>query len=133
MRNPKKFQFAQSEVEFIGFKITKTGLQPTDAFLECIRSFPEPKNLTDVRAWFGTVNQVSYSFAVAEQIEPFRRLLSSKLPFAWSAELSSAFHKYKMEKSQTCEVGGALCAIIRKYLHIGSAAYSVSQLLVETY
>ena len=103
--NPKKFQFAQSEVEFIGFKITKTGLQPTDAFLECIKSFPEPKNLTDVRAWFGTVNQVSYSFAVADQMEPFRRLLSSKLPFAWSAELSSAFQKSKMEILRQCALG----------------------------
>ena len=30
--NPKKFQFAQDEVEFLGFKITKSGLQPTDFF-----------------------------------------------------------------------------------------------------
>ena len=33
------------------------------------------------------------------------------------------------EKSQTCEVGGALCAIIRKYLQIGSTACTLSQLL----
>ena len=94
--NPKKFQFAQDKVEFLGFKITKSGLQPTNSFIECIKSFPEPKNLTDVCAWFGTVNQVSYAFAVTDQMEPFRKLLSSKLPFSWSPELSTAFQKSKL-------------------------------------
>ena len=103
--NPSKFQFAQEEVNFLGFKITNTGLGPTDAFVENIRSFPSPKNLTDVRAWFGTINQVSYSFAIAEKMAPFRKLLSSKLPFLWSPELESAFQASKTEIIEKCALG----------------------------
>ena len=72
--NPSKFQFAEETVNFLGFKISSQGLGPTDAFIETIKSFPPPKSITDVRAWFGTVNQVSYTFAIADQMAPFRRL-----------------------------------------------------------
>ena len=103
--NPMKFQFAEDDVTFLDFKITKTGLGPTDSFLETIASFPSPQSLSDVRAWFGTINQISYSFAVASEMAPFRRLLSSKLPFCWSAELESAFQKSKQEILRQCSAG----------------------------
>ena len=103
--NPNKFQFASAEVEFLGFKITMNGLGPTDAFMETIRSFPTPKSLTDVRGWFGTINQISYTFAITEQMKPFRALLSSKLPFIWSQELDEAFKSSKEEIIKQCSLG----------------------------
>ena len=103
--NPEKFQFASDEVNFLGFKITREGLDPTDEFVNNIKSFPTPKNLTDVRAWFGTINQISYTFAIAEQMAPFRTLLSSKLPFMWSPELDQAFQQSKMEIIRQCSAG----------------------------
>ena len=48
--NPAKFQFTQEEVEWIGFNITPTGVQPTDTFKESILNFPTAANLTDVRS-----------------------------------------------------------------------------------
>ena len=36
--NPKKFQFAEETVQFVGFKVTSTGVQPTDDFIENIMS-----------------------------------------------------------------------------------------------
>ena len=103
--NPDKFQFAQEEVNFLGFKISMQGLGPTDAFIDTINSFPTPQNLTDVRAWFGTINQVSYAFASTQQMEPFRKLLSSKLPFVWSQELDQAFISSKAEIIKQCTAG----------------------------
>ena len=103
--NPKKFQFAQDEVDFLGFRITQTGIKPHKKFIDSIKSFPEPKCLTDVRSWFGLINQVSYSFAIAPHMAPFRQLLSSKLPFYWSTELQIAFDKSKQEIIQQCEQG----------------------------
>ena len=38
-------------------------------------------------------------------MEPFRRLLSSKLPFTWSEELSAAFEKSKEEIIRQCTLG----------------------------
>ena len=48
--NPKKFVFAEEEVDYLGFRLTKEGLKPTSEFLNNIRSFPSPKSLTDVRS-----------------------------------------------------------------------------------
>ena len=103
--NPKKFQFGQKEVNFLGFLITADGVQTTQHFRDSILSFPTPKNITDVRSWFGCVNQVSYSFAAAPIMAPFRHLLSSKVPFEWSAALQDAFEASKREVLAQCEKG----------------------------
>ena len=57
--NLPKFQFCQDTVEFAGLKLTPTGICPSDSILAGIRDFPQPKDLTSARAWFGLVNQVS--------------------------------------------------------------------------
>ena len=103
--NPSKFQFGELEVNFLGFKITSTGLGPTDDFVNVIKSFPAPTTLSEMRSWLGTINQVSYAFATSKQMEPFRALLSSKLPFAWSPELNDAFIESKREIVRQCELG----------------------------
>ena len=103
--NPKKFQFGEREVDFLGFTITDTGIKPQAAFISSIRDFSQPQNLTDCRSFFGLVNQVSYSFASAVVMQPFRHLLSSKVPFYWSEELQSAFEAAKEEIISQCEKG----------------------------
>ena len=103
--NPNKFQFASETVDFLGFRITSTGVQPHPDFLQTIMSFPTPKSITDVRSWFGLINQVNYAFAAAPVMEPFKKLLSSKVPFHWSAELNESFEKSKLEVIRQCENG----------------------------
>jgi hypothetical protein len=103
--NPKKFQFAEDVVDFLGFTVTASGVTPTSGFMKNILNFPSPKNITDVRSWFGAVAQISYSFASALVMAPFRHLLSPKVPFSWSAELESAFQASKAEIVSQCEKG----------------------------
>ena len=103
--NPQKFQFGEKQVNFLGFSVTDTGVKPTKDFIESIMSFPSPKSLTDIRSWYGAVNQISYSFATAPVMAPFRHLLSSKVPFQWSAELQLAFDASKQEILKQCEKG----------------------------
>ena len=103
--NPKKFQFGEKDINFLGFRITDTGIKPTEDFTKNILSFPTPKSLTDIRSWFGAINQISYSFAIAPVMAPFRHLLSSKVPFQWSEELQAAFDASKQEIIRQCEHG----------------------------
>ena len=103
--NPKKFQFAEENVDFVGFTVTSSGVQPTKDFLASILNFPTPANLTDVRSWFGAVNQVSYTFATSSVMEPFRHLLSSKAAFSWSPQLEAAFQASKVEVAKQCHAG----------------------------
>ena len=103
--NPSKFQFAEEEVDYLGFRITTSGIKPREDFLQSIRNFPTPRNITDVRSWYGMINQISYAFAIAPVMLPFRHLLSSKLPFHWSPELQAAFDSSKEEIIRQCEKG----------------------------
>ena len=58
--NPRKFQFCERIVEFAGFIITDSNVKPLNKYLDSIRTFPRPQNISDIRSWFGLVNQVSH-------------------------------------------------------------------------
>lgn len=103
--NPSKFHFGQDTVEFAGFTIGKNEVKPAAHFYEAIQNFPTPQSITDIRSWFGLVNQVSYSFSMAEVMQPFRDLLKPKTPFAWNEELESAFKASKRKIVREMENG----------------------------
>ncbi|KAK7489601.1 hypothetical protein BaRGS_00019235 [Batillaria attramentaria] len=93
--NPSKFQFAKTTVEFAGFEITPTTVRPCARYLEAIQNFPTPRNITDVRSWFGLINQVSYAFASADRMLPFREALKPGTRFEWTDRLNHLFEESK--------------------------------------
>ena len=52
-------------------------------------------DLTDIRSWFGLVNQVSYTFSIADKMLPFRQLMKTNTSFQWDEPLQSAFEESK--------------------------------------
>ena len=82
-------------VEFAGFEITSNTVHPCMKYLRAILDFPTPRNITDVRSWFGLVNQVSYAFSMAEKMLPFRQLLKPETPFCWDEHLNRLFEESK--------------------------------------
>ena len=103
--NPRKFHFAEDEVEFAGFKITPTGVRPADKFTAAVKEFPTPKCITDIRAWFGLVNQVSYAFSMTAAMTPFRHLLKPSTPFLWTDQLAEALAASKNHICSSIEKG----------------------------
>lgn len=93
--NPDKFTFSKPTVQFAGFEITPTNVRPCPQYLEAIRNFPTPTSITDIRSWFGLVNQVSYAFASAQRMSPFRDLLKPGIQFHWTDELDHLFQESK--------------------------------------
>ena len=88
--NPTKFVFAKKTVQFAGFEISDTAVRPCPKMFEAIEKFPRPENLTDLRSWYGLINQVSYTLATAPIMLPFRKLLSPSQKFEWTEELNQA-------------------------------------------
>ena len=103
--NPDKFVFGADTVEFAGFQITSTNVRPCKKYLDAIRDFPTPTNITDVRSWFGLINQVSYAFAATERMLPFRQLLKPGTPFKWDSELNELFEESKSVIIEEIEEG----------------------------
>ena len=93
--NPEKFVFASDTVSFAGFEISPNRVRPCHRFLAAIQNFPTPRNITDIRSWFGLINQVAYAFASTDRMLPFRHLLKPNTPFQWSNELNRLFEDSK--------------------------------------
>lgn len=93
--NPDKFTFANDSVEFAGFEISNTKVRPSKKYLRAIQDFPTPKTITDIRSWFGLVNQVSYAFSMAPTMAPFRELLKPRKIFYWDDTLGELFEQSK--------------------------------------
>ena len=100
--NPDKFIFGADTVEFAGFKITSTNIRPCKKYFDPICNFPTPTNITDVRSWFGLINQVSYAFAATEHMLPFWQSLKPGTPFKWDSELNE-LHEFEELKSVIIE------------------------------
>ena len=81
--SPTKFAFAKEEVEFAGIVISNIGIKPTKKYMQAIKTFPTPRNIHDIRSWFGLINQVANCFAGSKVMEPFRQLLRPKSEFLW--------------------------------------------------
>ena len=106
--NPQKFQFCQREVDFAGFRITEDRIDPHPKYFSAIRDFPTPQNTTDIKSWFGLVNQVATFSQLRDFMAPLRPFLSPKHPFHWSEELDKSFNAAK----------GAIIDAIRKGVEI---------------
>ena len=89
--NPEKSSFAEKSVDFAGFRISQASIEPLPKYLDAIRDFPMPKSTTDIRSWFGLVNQVANYAQLRDIMAPFKPFLSPKQQFSWTEELNQAF------------------------------------------
>ena len=103
--NREKFKFAEEIVEFAGFEVSMNGYKPSKRTIDAIRNFPTPASVTDVRSWFGLVNQVAYTFSQSELMQPFRCLLQKKQPFYWDDSLDDRFRASKDEVVRLVSTG----------------------------
>ena len=95
--NSNKFKFCRETVEYAGLIITPTGIEPSPIILAAIKNFPSPKNVTNARAWFGFINQASWTYAVSTLMQPFGDLIKSNTPFYWDDQFEDLFQKSKLE------------------------------------
>ena len=89
--NPDKLQFARHEVDFAGFRISDNKIDPLPKYLSAIQDFPTPSSTTDIRSWFGLINQVANYAQLRDHLSLFRPFLSPSTKFHWTPELDEAF------------------------------------------
>ena len=52
-----KCKFAKQEIEWLGFKLTRTGISPKNSKVQGITEKLRPTNLKELRSFLGAVNQ----------------------------------------------------------------------------
>merc|ERR1711888_273105 len=83
-------------------------VSPLPKYVDAIRGFPTPRNISNIRSWFGLVNQVSSYGQTRAHMAPFRPFLSPKVKFKWDGEMQRAFEEGK----------DAIIGAIRDSVHI---------------
>ena len=112
--NPEKLQFSQPAVKFAGFRIAQSTVEPLPKYIDAIKGFPTPKTTTDIRSWFGLVNQVSHYGQLREMMAPFRQFLSPRVKFFWNQDLDQVFEDSKQKIISAIREGVKIFDVKRK-------------------
>jgi hypothetical protein len=92
----KKFTFCQPQVKYAGYFVTSSGIHADPDKVSAISQFPPPTNVTELRSFFGLVNQLgSFSHEIASTMQPLRPLLKKETAFAWADNQQTAFENVK--------------------------------------
>ena len=106
--NPKKFNFGQDKVDYVGYEVSAEGVTADPRKLSAIADFPTPANLVDLRSFMGLVNQLAdFTSGIAEAAEPLRNLMKPRNAFIWTADHDVAFQKVKqslVNPPNTCAI-----------------------------
>ncbi|XP_058041463.1 uncharacterized protein K02A2.6-like [Ahaetulla prasina] len=92
----KKCQIGVESVEFLGYRIDKKGIHPTESKVKAIKRAPAPKNKTELQAFLGLVNFYAVFLRnKATVAEPLHKLLGKNTVWSWGKPESRAFEAVK--------------------------------------
>jgi len=86
----------QPEVTYCGYVVNEDGVQPVAAKVEAISNAPEPKDVSQLRAFLGMLNYYhKFLPDVASVLEPLLKLLRKGAKWEWLEKQSAAFENAK--------------------------------------
>lgn len=90
--NPSKCKFFQTEVVYLGHKITDKGILPDDSKFDTLMKYPVPKNSDEVRRFVAFCNYYrKFVENFASIAHPLNQLLRKDTKFIWSTQCQQAF------------------------------------------
>ncbi len=94
--NAKKSFFGRHELEYLGYWITRSGIQPLPKKIQAILNIATPKTTRDVRKFVGMINYYRDMWIRrSELLAPLTKLCSKKAKFEWTEAQQTAFEKVK--------------------------------------
>ncbi|CDQ60651.1 unnamed protein product [Oncorhynchus mykiss] len=92
----EKCTFAQSEVLFLGHKISAAGIEPDPEKISAITDMPTPQNVAEVRTFLGMATYVGkFLPQFSDTTKPLRDLLAKENDWSWGHMQQVAFDKIK--------------------------------------
>ena len=94
--NANKSFFARGELEYLGYWITREGIQPVTKKINAIKNIAPPENKKDLRKFIGLVNYYRDMWVRRSHVlTPLTILTSKKTKWKWGAEEQKAFQLMK--------------------------------------
>lgn len=104
--NWEKCVFGVTELEFLGHKISKTGITPSEAKVEALKSFRKPENSNEVRSFLGLANYLNRFIPSLATIDaPLRDLTRKGTSFEWMEKHEIAFSEIKAALAKSTTLG----------------------------
>jgi len=94
--NAKKSFFGHSELEYLGYWVTREGIQPVAKKVEAIKAIAEPKNKKELRRFIGIVNYYRDMWIRrSEVLAPLSALTSKEAKWQWTNKEQKSFETMK--------------------------------------
>ena len=91
-----KCTFLAPSVEYLGYRVDKQGLHPTNEKVKAIEEAPAPKNITQLKAYLWLLSYYSIFLPHLPSIlAPLYKLLHKNKEWEWSKDQNEAFCKSK--------------------------------------
>ncbi|GMF28721.1 unnamed protein product [Phytophthora fragariaefolia] len=94
--NAKKCRILRESVDYLGFTLTPSGIQPQSKKVDAIQQIAEPSSKKELRRFLGMISyyreMVPNKSALAARLN---RLTSKNVPFVWTPEDGEAFRNIK--------------------------------------
>ena len=102
----EKCKFAAEEINWLGYKLSQTGIKPINSKVQAITEKLTPKSLKELRSYLGAVNQLNRFIPnLAKLCHELRPLLKKDQPWNWSEKHDKAFKLINEKVRQVAEVG----------------------------
>ncbi len=93
---PRKCQLFQKEVHYLGFIVSSEGVRTEPEKVQCVKEWPTPTCVKDVRSFVGLVAYYRRFIANFSKIaKPLYKLTEKNCEFVWSVDCESAFQQLK--------------------------------------
>ena len=102
-----KCEWFRDEVEFLGHKVSATGVRKADKFIEKVREFPQPRNVRELRGFLGLVEfGRKFMKDCSGVMKPLTEWTGKKKStvLRWNDKMTDAFEKLKEEVARDVEL-----------------------------
>ena len=99
--NPSKCDCFRTQVPFLGHIVSKEGPQADPSKVEAVKTFPIPKNQTEVKTLIGLASYCRrFVSNFAEIARPLHKASETSSKFSWNTDAEHAFDKLKMTSTK---------------------------------
>jgi hypothetical protein len=99
--NLRKCYFGESIIDYLGYEITRDGIQPQPKKVEAILKLSQPKTKRQIRHFLGMINYNRDMWQKRSHIlAPLTGLVSPLVKYKWGTEQQQAFDEIKQKVSQ---------------------------------
>ena len=101
----EKCVIAQESIEWLGYKLTRTGISPNNTKSQGISEILRPTNLKQLRSFLGAVSQFNKFIPnLATISHPFRSISKKNAEWIWNQDHEKAFVQINNEIKKTVEL-----------------------------